>query len=128
MKKMKDYHDLYLKCEVLFVVDVFKNFRNGSLKNYRLCPSHYLSAPALRCGAMLNITKVEHELFQMLTCIYSLKKLLEVEFYISKRYTKANNNYLKSYDPKQKSKHVLYLDANNLYDYVMSKFQTDSNE
>ena len=42
--------------------------------------------------------------------------------YISNRYSKANNKYLKSYDPKQKSKHIIYLDANNLYDYAVSKF------
>ena len=42
--------------------------------------------------------------------------------YISNRYRKANNKYLKSYDPKQESKHIIYLDANNLYDYAMSEF------
>ena len=42
--------------------------------------------------------------------------------YISNRYSKANNKYLKSYDQKQKSKHIAYLDANNLYGCVMSKF------
>ena len=26
------------------------------------------------------------------------------------------------YDPKQESKHIMYLDANNLYGYAMSKF------
>ena len=30
-------------------------------------------------------------------------------FYISNRYSKANNKYLKSYDPKQESKYVIYL-------------------
>ena len=34
--------------------------------------------------------------------------------YISKRYSKANNKYLKSYGPKQESKHIIYLNANNL--------------
>ena len=42
--------------------------------------------------------------------------------YISKRYSKANNKYLKSFDPKQESKHIIYLEANNLYAYAMSKF------
>ena len=42
--------------------------------------------------------------------------------YISDRYSKSNNQYLKSYDPKQDSKHIIYLDANNLYGYAMSKF------
>ena len=42
--------------------------------------------------------------------------------YNSNRYSKANNKYLKSYDPKQESKHIIYSDANNLYGYEMYKF------
>ena len=42
--------------------------------------------------------------------------------YISKSYSKTSNNYLKSYDLKQQSKHIIYLDENNLYGYAMSKF------
>ena len=42
--------------------------------------------------------------------------------YISKRYSKASNKYLKSYDLKQEFKHIIYLDANNLYACAMSKF------
>ena len=62
-------------------------------------------------------------LFQILTYTYLVKKLQEVEFFCnSQRYNKANNKYLKSSDPKQESKHVIYLDANNLYGYAISKF------
>ena len=57
MKTMKDYHNLYLKCDVLLLVDVFEKFRNNSLTNYRLCPSHYLSAPGLSWDAMLKMKK-----------------------------------------------------------------------
>ena len=42
--------------------------------------------------------------------------------YISKTFSKSNNKYLKLYDPKQESKHIIYLDTNELYVYVMSKF------
>ena len=42
--------------------------------------------------------------------------------YISNRYSKVNNKYLKSYEPKQESKHIIYLDTNNLYGYAISKF------
>ena len=42
--------------------------------------------------------------------------------YISKKFSKSNNKYLKLYDPKQESEHIIYLDTNELYVYVMSKF------
>ena len=42
--------------------------------------------------------------------------------YISNRYSKAKNKYLKSCHPKQEPEHIIYLDANNLYGYAMSKF------
>ena len=62
MKTMKDYHNLYLKCDALLLADKFEKFRNNSLKNYGLCPSHYLSAPGLSWEAMLKITKIKLEL------------------------------------------------------------------
>ena len=62
MKTMKDYHDLYLKCDVLLLADVCEKFRNNSLKNYGLCWSHYLSAPSLGWDATLKMTKIELEL------------------------------------------------------------------
>ena len=31
---MKEYHNLYLKCEVSLLADVFENFKNGSLKKF----------------------------------------------------------------------------------------------
>ena len=55
MKMMKDYHDLYLKYEVLLIADVFEKFRYNSLRNYGLFPSHYLSAPSLSWHAMLKV-------------------------------------------------------------------------
>ena len=32
-----------LKCDFLLSADVFEKSRDNSLKNYGLCPSHYLS-------------------------------------------------------------------------------------
>ena len=69
---------------------------------------------------MLNRTKVElipdPDMF-----IFFEKGTRGGFFYISNRYNIASNSYLKSYDPKQVSKHIIYLDANNIYGYVMSE-------
>ena len=42
--------------------------------------------------------------------------------YTSNRYSKTKNRYLKSHDPEKESKHIIYLDANNLDGYAMSEF------
>ena len=122
METRKDYHDFFLKCGVLLLADVFKKFRNNNLKNYGLRPSHNLSALALSCDAMLNMTKIKLELISDPDMyIFFEKGMRGGVSYISNRYSKASNKCLKSYDPKQESKHI-YLDANNLYGYAMSKF------
>ena len=41
---MKDYYNFYLKCDVLYLPDVFENLRNKCLDNYGLCPIHYLNS------------------------------------------------------------------------------------
>jgi len=38
---------------------------------------------------------------------------------IPTRYSKANNKYMKTFDPTQGSKFIQYLYANNLYDWTM---------
>ena len=43
-------------------------------------------------------------------------------FFEKGRYSKANNKYLKSYNPKQESRHIIHLDTNNLYGYAMPTF------
>lgn len=41
---------------------------------------------------------------------------------ISKRYIKANNKCLTSYNPIKPTKYITYLDKNNLYGYALSKY------
>ena len=115
MKTMKDYYDLYLKCDVLFLADMVEKFRNNSLKNYGLCRSHW--------DAILKMTKIELEFIPDPDVYIFIKKGTRGGVsYISNRYSKANNKNLKSYDPKQESKHIIYLDANNLYGNTMFKY------
>ena len=122
MKTIKDHHGLYLKCDVLLLADVFEQIKNSSLKNYGLRPSYYLSAQVgmqwlIWQNVCLNLILTDPDMY-----IFFEKGMKGGVSYISNRYSKANNKYFKSYDPKQESKHIICLDANNLYGYGMSKF------
>ena len=56
---MGDYHDLYLKTDVLLLVDVLEKFIYMCLEYYGLDPCHYFSIPGLSWGAILKMTGIE---------------------------------------------------------------------
>ena len=61
MKTMGDYHDHYLKKDVLLSADVFEKFIAACLKTYGLDPCHCFSSSGLIWHAMLKITGVKLE-------------------------------------------------------------------
>ena len=46
-------------------------------------------------------------------CLFFEKVLRSGIYYISKKYCKGSNKYLKPYDPNKESKPNIYLEANN---------------
>ena len=120
---MGEYHDLYLKSDILLLADVFENVRKTCLKYYKLDPSYYFSSPGLSWDAILKMTDIKLEL------ITDVDQYLFIEraskggvSYIANRYAKANNKYMKKYDENLPSKYIMYLDANNLYGWAMSQY------
>ena len=122
-KTMKDYHDLYLKTDVLLLTDVFENFRDVCLQNYDLDPAWYYTAPGLAWDAALKKTKVSLQLLNNLDMLLMFEKGIRGGIStVSNRYAKANNPYLgKDYNPKEPIMYITYLDANNLYGWAMSQ-------
>ena len=47
IKKLHEYHDLYLKSDTLLLPDIFENFRKMCLEIYHLDPAKFLSVPGL---------------------------------------------------------------------------------
>ena len=103
MKDMGDYHDHYIKKDVLLLADVFEKFTDSCLKFYGLDPCRYFSSPGLSWDAMLKMTGVK------------LKQISEIDKYlfiekglrgrvscIAKRYAQANIKYTENYDPKNR--------------------------
>ena len=62
IRNLGEYHDLYLKTDVLLLSDVFENFRKTCLQYYRLDPCHYYSAPGLSWDALLRMTRINLDL------------------------------------------------------------------
>ena len=121
-KTIKDYHDLYLKSDVLLLADVFENFRKTCLKHYSLDPAHYYTSPGLAWDACLKTTKQELQLLDDYDMLMMFERGIRGGItHISKRYAEANNKYMKNYDPKKPSTFIQYLDANNLYGWAMSQ-------
>ena len=123
MNTMGDYHDLYLKTDVLLLADVFEKFIKTCLDYYGLDPCHYFSSPGLSWDAMLKMTGIKLDLISDIDMHLFIEKGMRHGIsYICKRYSKPNNKYTKCYDISEKSKFIMFLDANSLYGWAMSQY------
>lgn len=137
----KDYHDLYLKTDVLLLADAFENFRNFFLKHHKIDPCYCFSAPGLTWQCGLKYTGIELELLTDPDMLLMFEKGIRGGFsgVLGPRHVKAFNKYTIIIDDKealdcikklkegeelndlQKEQFLLYLDANNLYGWAMSQ-------
>ena len=93
---MVDYHDLYLKTDVLLLADVFEKFIKTCLDYYGLDPCHYFSSPGLCWDAMLKMTEIELELISDIVMHLFIEKGMRGGVsYICKRHSKYCRNYNK---------------------------------
>ena len=109
IKHLVEYHDLYLKTDVLLLCDVFEKFINVCLMDNGLDPCHYFSSPRLAWDAMLKMTGIKLEKINDVDMYLLLEKGMRGRIsYISKRYSKSNDDI-----------DVMYLDMSNLYGWAM---------
>ena len=121
-KTIRDYHDLYLKSDVLLLADVFENFRKTCLHHYKLDPAHYYTSPGLAWDACLKETKQKLQLLDDYDMLMMIERGIRGGItHISKRYAEANNKYMSDYNADEESTFIQYLDANNLYGWAMSQ-------
>ena len=120
---MGDYHDHYLKKDVLLLPDVFEKFIDTCLKYCELDPCHYFSPPGLSWDAMLKMTGVKlEEMSDIDQYLFIEKGTRGGVSYITKRYAKANNKYMSHYKPNKPSTFITYLDKNNLYGWSITEY------
>ena len=122
INNMREYHDLYLKLDILLLADIFENFRAVSINTYKLDPCHYYTAPGLAWDAALLLSNVKLDVFtdqEMYLMVESgIRGGIST---ITHRHAKANNKYMgEKYDTSKPSSYIINLDANNLYGWPMS--------
>ena len=120
---MHEYHDHYLKLDVLLLADVFNNFRESILRKHNLDVLFYVTLPSLAWSMALRHTKIELELIcsedQYLMVENSIRGGIAT---IATRFAEANNPYLgDDYDPSKPTTYIYYLDANSLYATAQSQ-------
>ena len=113
---MGEYHDLYLKTDVLLLSNVFETFRNTCLQHYKLDPSHFYTSPGLAWQACLKKTGVKLELLtdpdMLLMFEHGIRGGITQAVH---RYASENNKYMgEKFDPEKVSSFLQYLDTNNL--------------
>ena len=117
-----DYHDLYVYLDVALLADVFENFRDTSINIDKLDPAYYLSAPGLSWHSCMKRTRIKLELLTDENMLLLFEKGIRGGMCnVIQKYARANNKYMKNYDITKESIFLIYVDANNLYGWAMSK-------
>lgn len=61
-KTFREWLLLYQTLDIKILTDVWINFRDLCIKNYKLEPAHYFTSPGLAWDAMLKLTGIELDL------------------------------------------------------------------
>ena len=128
MTDLGDYHNIYLLGDMLLLANVFDNFRDVCLQHYGLYPAHNYTFPCLPWQAALKMKDMKLDLFtdtdQHLFIEEGIRGRVVM---IGHWYTQAYIPCMKNYDSSKRNSNIMYLDANNLYGWVMSQLLPTSN-
>ena len=120
---LRDYHDLYLRTDVVLLANVYEAFRDTCLKHYKLDPAHFYTFPGLAWKACLKRTGIKLELLTDPEMLLMFEQGIRGGIIQAvRKYALANNKYMGDrFDPKPESSYLQYLDANNLYGWAVSQ-------
>ena len=123
IRNLGDYHDLYLRTDVVLLANVYEAFRDTCLRHYSLDQAHFYTSPGLAWKACLKRTGIKLELLTDPDMLLMFERGIRGGItQVVRKYASANNKYMGDrFDPKSESSYLQYLDANNLYGWAMSQ-------
>lgn len=113
-KSAKDYHDLYLCCDVMQLADVFDRSMNILWDSHEIHLTKYLGMPSASWAAFLRHDPgMKIPLYEDTFYAEFFKGMIRGGITSAAlRYAKADNRHS-----------IIYLDVNGLYPYVMQKYE-----
>ena len=98
-------------------------FIDTCLKYYNLDPCRHFSSPKLSWHALLKMTKIELEKISNADIHLFVERGMRGGIcYVSKMYSKANNEFCPDYDETKPKIYIKNIDVNNLYRKAMSEY------
>ena len=124
MRNLSELHDLYMETDVLLLKDIFEEFRNLSLKRYRLDPAHFNRAPALSRSAALLYTMVELEILTYPDMhLFFDKGMGGGASQVATPWAQANHEGLgEKFNGEYKRSYIAMFDCNNQHGWAMSQY------
>lgn len=117
-----DYYNLYLRQDVVLLADVFENYRELLIAQYKLDPANYITVQSLSWDAAFLYNKDQVELITDYHSYTNYEGGIRGGIsMIAKHLSVANHPRVPGYDEKQKHKYIVYLDENNLYGKCLSE-------
>ena len=105
-------------CDTLLLADVFERIRNKCFEIYEHHPAYFLSVPGLVWQACLKKIIIKLELLIDVDTLLMVEKGIRGGIcHVMHRYAKINNKYMENC----KESYIQYLDASNLYGWVISQ-------
>ena len=112
---------MYVQSDTTQVLDTFEQFRTVCLIEYKWDPAYFCTTPGLAIEACLKMINANLELITDIDTVLMFEK--GIRGGISQQvqiFARANNKYMPNFNLKQLS-YLMYIDANNLYGWAMSK-------
>ena len=95
MKNFGEYHELYLKTNILLLSNVFEAFRSTCLKHYSLDLAHFYTSPGLTWQTCLKKMGIELELLTNPDMLLMFERGIRGGMTQAvHRYTEANSKYM----------------------------------
>lgn len=122
-KNWGEYLRFYLHLDILILSEIFESWRTFTLVNYGIDCLYYVSLPSFSLNAYLKF----HAKKVGLIVDPSIHEMVANSIrggicYSTKFNCKANNEYLRNFNPEEEKSYLLFLDVVSLYSHTMSSY------